>query len=110
MKSKSIPRKVLRQIDERSCGRCEYVRCLKPGGDFRGLQNAHIVHRGLGGRHGKMETIINDSRNIAKLCAYEHDIIDRRILAPEEERESILEAIKEKIGWYAWARENGFAK
>jgi hypothetical protein len=110
MKSRPIPKETLRQIDERSGGRCEYTQCQRPQGDFRGLQNAHIIHRGLGGRHGEMETIINDSRNIAKLCAVEHDIIDRRRLVSEGERQSILEAIKEKIGWYAWARENDFAE
>lgn len=110
MKSKIIPKKVTRQVNERSGGRCEYVRCCRPNGDFRGIQKAHIVHRGLGGRHGEMEMIINDPRNIANLCAVEHDIIDRRILVPEEERQIILEMIKEKIGWYAWAREYGFAE
>ena len=108
--SKAISKVTLRQIDERSGGRCEYAQCRQPRGDFRGLQNAHIVHRGLGGRYGDMKTIINDSRNVAKLCAIEHDIIDRRVLVPEEERESILEAVKEKIDWYTWAKEYGFAE
>ena len=109
-KYRPIPKETLRQINARAGGRCEYIRCCRPYGDYRGLQNAHIIHRGLGGRHGEMVKIINDPRNISKLCASDHDIIDRRILVSEEERQAILEAVKEKIDWYTWAKEYGFAK
>jgi hypothetical protein len=78
--------------------------CPNPGGDFRGIQKAHILHRKMGGRHGRMKKIIDDSRNVADLCAICHDIIDRRVKSPL--RETYLEAIKDVKDWGSWVRES----
>ena len=74
--------------------------------DFRGLQLAHIVHRGIGGRNGAAEVIINDPRNIAHICAYWHDLIDGRQRGAPGEKAEVITALKLKINWYEWALES----
>jgi len=95
--------KTIETIKERSKGICEY--CGGPG-DFRGLQTAHITHRKLGGRNGIMAKIINDSRNMALLCAQCHDRIDRRVPIKPKEREIMLTKLKRKLDWYEWKQEH----
>ena len=99
-----IPEKVIQKVNERAGGLCEW--CGQSGGII-GLQNAHIVHRKMGGRSGQMAKVIDDSRNIALLCATPcHDILDNRIYKPED-RKRMLVYLKRKISWGQWATEYG---
>lgn len=52
----------------------------------------------LGGRHGAMEKIINDPRNIAALCRPCHDLLHRRRKESYEgERLGVLQKLN--AGW-----------
>lgn len=77
-----ITPELAREVWERAEGKCEWVengtRCNSTG-DWRGLQNAHIIHRKMGGRHGKMKAVIDNKDNILLLCAYHHDLFDGRV-------------------------------
>ncbi|TET44404.1 MAG: hypothetical protein E3J66_00890 [Dehalococcoidia bacterium] len=95
-----IPQESRLAVWDRAEGKCEWCGCST------WLQFAHIKHRGLGGRHGKMLEAIHDKRNIALLCLYNHDVLDRRVWAPEL-RERMLVFLKDKLGWHSWAEEYG---
>jgi len=97
-----IPESVMIEVRLRSGDSCEILECRRK--DWRGLQYAHIIHRGIGGRNGDAEKIINNSRNLAHLCCYHHDVLDRRVWDPAL-RAEMLETLKLKIGWYEWAEE-----
>ena len=96
-----IPESTKIEVRRRSGDKCEYCGGL---GDWRGLQFAHLVHRGIGGRNGEAETLINNTRNIAHLCCRCHDILDGRQWGPQLKAE-ILDELKNKLGWDAWAAE-----
>jgi len=97
-----IPESVTQIIKERSGGRCEVDDCVRL--DWRGIVCAHIQHRGIGGRNGEAEKIINDPRNIAYICCHHHDVIDSRVYDPIE-KQKIIPMLKEKLGWNEWANE-----
>lgn len=84
-------------VEIRSGGVCEVPGCRQ-----RATQKAHIKHRGMGGAQGQRAEIINSHRNIFDSCQYHHDLIDRRIRESfTGERELVLEAIKNRIGYIA---------
>jgi len=82
-------------ILERSSSLCEY--CGAPA-----VQFAHLLHRKMGGRHGKMKAAIDDPRNVAHLCLKCHDSIDGR---QYNQLTFQVEVLRLKIGWYEWAKE-----
>jgi hypothetical protein len=86
------------EVLNRAGGLCEGCSGI---GDFRGLQHAHLVHRCMGGRKGLMKDKINDSANVALLCANCHDILDGRVYNPSESVRLSLQ-LKTKTGWYEW--------
>lgn len=89
------------KVDERAGGRCEYC------GARIDLQNAHIIHRKMGGAQAKNHKIINEHRNIAKLCWHCHDVLDRRFMVDDSIRCVMIATIKYKISWYEWQQEYG---
>jgi len=105
-KRNPIPKGELAKVDERAGNKCEYCGYLCAGGI---LDYAHVEHRGMGGVQGNRARAINDHRNIAKLCRFYHDIMDRRrssVLYPSNLAESIKEELKQKISWHEWEEEN----
>ncbi len=96
--SSGIPIEVIKAVNERSGGKCEYS-----GVSFQ-LDNAHIVHRGMGGAQGERAKLINDTRNIVKLNRRYHDIIDGRIQDPIF-KSIILSTVKAAVGWHEWYEE-----
>ena len=94
-----IPLSTKRAVRSRSGDLCEF--CRSP----HNLQMAHILHRKMGGRHGRWKKIINDPRNIAHLCRDCHDVLDRRRHDPIK-RVTMLPIIQMTTSWFEWAREN----
>jgi len=97
-----VPESTMIEVRRRSGNWCEVDGCVRL--DWRGLQFAHIVHRGIGGRNGEAEKMIHDPRNVAHSCAYHHGVIDGRQWDPQLKAE-ILEALKIKLCWRSWADE-----
>jgi 5-methylcytosine-specific restriction endonuclease McrA len=94
-----IPKIVQDTILERSGGLCE--NCGRPADDA-----AHIMDKKMGGRHGAMQKIINDPRNIAALCRDCHDLLHhKRKEKYEGERLGVLQKIKTATNWNEWRRE-----
>jgi hypothetical protein len=98
-----IPEATKQFILNRSGGKCELPGCHRE--DFRGLQFAHIEHRGMGGRKGKMIAIIHDPRNVVLVCAVIHDIIDGRAKSDSLFRQYVIEILKKISDWDSWATE-----
>ena len=106
-KRNPIPKEELAKVEERSGGKCEFHG--DDCSDKLHLEYAHIIHRGMGGVQGNRARIINDHRNITKICEFIHDLIDGRlfeVVCSKGRIESITEGLKQKIGWYEWAEEN----
>lgn len=95
--------KTVEAVLQRSGGLCEAPDCA--GQDFRGFQHAHLLHRKMGGRHGQMERIIDDPRNVAYLCANCHDLLDGRVYNPTEAAK-LSEYLKNKTDWQEWREEH----
>ncbi len=98
-----IPDATKQFILKRSGGRCELPGCNRE--DFRGLQFAHLEHRGMGGRKGKMIAIIHDPRNVVLVCAVIHDIIDGRVKSDPLFRQYVIEILKKLSDWDSWYEE-----
>ncbi len=97
-----VPKSVIALVETRAGGLCEGC------GSSYGLQRAHIKHRGMGGVQRGNAHIINEHRNMALLCRYCHDVIDKRVSIPIENTRLILIAkLKLKTGWHEWAEEFG---
>ena len=92
-----IPLKELKKVHIRAEELCEI--CGSTGGSW-GLQHAHILHRKLGGRHGAMAKLINDSRNVWLGCNACHWGFDHGKF-----NESVVETLKKKLDWYSWEKE-----
>ncbi|MFA5317166.1 MAG: HNH endonuclease signature motif containing protein [Dehalococcoidales bacterium] len=94
-----IPQIVRDAILDRSGGLCES--CGQQAQDL-----AHITDKKMGGRHGAMQKIINDPRNIAALCRPCHDLLHhKRKESFPGERLGVLQKIKIKTDWNEWRRE-----
>ena len=98
-----IPESAKQIVLKRSGGRCELPGCNRE--DFRGLQFAHLEHRGMGGRKGKMIDIIHDPRNVVLVCAVIHDIIDGRVKSDPLFRQYVIEILKKLSDWDSWHEE-----
>jgi len=86
-------------LQERSGGLCE--NCGRPAQD-----PAHITDKKMGGRHGAMQKIINDPRNIAAICRSCHDLLHhKRKESFPGERLGVLQKIKTATNWNEWRRE-----
>lgn len=72
-KYRGIPLAVRAAVRRRAGDLCE--ECGTP----YNLQFSHKIHRGMGGRKGKMKAIIDSEENIDLLCAYHHDVRDGRV-------------------------------
>lgn len=102
-----VPKEELAKVDERAGGKCEYHD--NTGMCVGKLVYAHIRHRKLGGAQGKMSLVINNHRNMTKVCSFIHDVIDNRIFdwkSADESRGKVIEFLKSKIGWHEWYEEN----
>lgn len=100
---KNMNQKTVEVVLQRSGGICEAPDCAGP--DFRGLQHAHLLHRKMGGRHGVMERIIDDPRNVTLLCANCHDLLDGRVYSPAEAAK-LSQYLKNKTDWEEWKHEH----
>lgn len=52
---------------DRANGICEMPGCSRPGTEIH-----HIVHKGMGGRHGAMRKAIDHPSNLALICRQCH--------------------------------------
>lgn len=98
-----IPESTKQVVLKRSGGLCELPGC--PREDFRGKEFAHLEHRGMGGRKGKMIAIIHDPRNVVLVCVVIHDIIDGRVKSDPLFRQYVIEILKKISGWESWHEE-----
>lgn len=97
MNSTVIPERTKKLIALRADFKCESC------GTTLNLQYAHLSHRRIGGRKGKFISIYNDPRNIALLCAREHETMHG---IESAERTNLIEHLRLKVGWHNWAQEN----
>lgn len=108
-----IPKEELAKVDERADCKCEFHGSRCPS-IF--LEYAHIKHRKMGGVQDDIAEIINNRRNITKICNLTHDFIDCRttklldvnleVREGENFRNRVIDILKQKIGWYEWYEEN----
>jgi hypothetical protein len=99
-KRNPIPKEELARVDERADGECEWCSGINH------LEYAHIVHRGMGGSQGFKSSIINNHRNIARLCQWDHVKLDNDNVLSFPRDKMIRKFLKDKIGWYEWYEEN----
>lgn len=101
--STMIPDATKQVVLKRSGGNCELPGCGRE--DFRGKEFAHLEHRGMGGRKGKMIAIIHDPRNVVLVCAVIHDTIDGRVKCDPQFRQYTVEILKKLSDWDSWHEE-----